>query len=253
MKVAGYAIEGITLNRIICNPLYGVFMTTKAKRTSRRARPAPRQTNWLLIGGIVLVGVVALFALLFFSMRETEPEGLAAYCNQNPQNCFFKGPATAPVTFVEVSDYNCPACRTFHRETADRLVSEYVDTGQMRWVVLPYALRAETVPAAESVFCANEQDRWFDYHDAIFELQRTSPGLSRAGFVQVAGQLGMDTERFAGCLDGRAYRAQVEQNIRAAGLAGVRATPSFFVNGFKVEGAHPFATLQQRIESLLNF
>jgi protein-disulfide isomerase len=228
-------------------------MATKAKRTSRRSRPAPRETNWLLIGGIVLVGVVLLFALLLFSLRETEPDDLAAYCNANPQNCFFKGPADAPVTFVEISDYNCPACRTFHQQTADRLIAEYVDTGQMRWVVLPYALRAETVPAAASVFCAAEQDRWFEYHEALFDLQGTAQGQTRPGFLQVADRLGLDTGAFGRCLDDGAYSRMVQQNIRAANGAGVRATPSFFVNGFKVEGAHPFATFQQRIESLLNF
>jgi protein-disulfide isomerase len=228
-------------------------MATKAKRTSRRSRPAPRRTNWLLIGGVVLVGVLVLFALLLFSLSEREPDDLAAYCDQNPQNCFFKGPADAPVTFVEISDYNCPACRTFHRQTADRLIAEYVDPGHMRWVVLPYALRAETMPAAESVFCAAEQDRWFDFHDGLFDLQGTAAGMSRAGFLQVADRLGLDSDAFARCLDDGAYRGAVQQNIRAAGLAGVRATPSFFVNGFKVEGAHPFASFQQRIESLLNF
>jgi protein-disulfide isomerase len=228
-------------------------MTKRARSGAGRSRPAPRTTNWTLIGGLIAVGLIVLAGLLFLATREPVVVSLEDYCAQNPTHCFARGPADAPVTLVEVSDYNCGACRAFHDQTADRLIQEYVETDQIRWLVLPFALWATTIPAAEAAFCAAEQDAFFAFHDNAFSLQNSSAGVSRAGFMQVAQQVGMDTEAYGRCLDSGRYSSAVQSNIRAAQAVGVKATPSFFVNGIKIEGAQPFATFQQRINSFLNF
>jgi protein-disulfide isomerase len=226
---------------------------TKRTKGAGRTRPAQRQTNWMLIGGVIAAGIISLAGLLFLATREPAVVSLEDYCAQNPNNCFVRGPVDAPVTLVEVSDYNCGACRAFHEQTADRLLQEYVETDQVRWLVVPFALWATTIPAAEAAFCAAEQDAFFAFHDNAFSLQNSSTGLNRAGFMQLAGQLDMDTEAYGRCLDSGRYSSTVQSNIRAVQAVGVKATPSFFVNGLKIEGAQPFATFQQRINSFLNF
>lgn len=234
----------------------------KKVRKRRQVRRKERGTNWLLIGAVVGAGVIGLFALLFLSLQgqgmptpTPQPNvALAEHCETNEENCVTKGPAEAPVTIVEVSDYGCGHCRNFNLETAGILDSQYVEAGQVRWIVLPYALRDQsgqypTLPSTQAAMCASEQGRFFDYHEALFELQTGNLFNTRNGFVQTAESLDMDVDTFTDCLDSDRYRDQILENISAAQSAGVRATPTFFINGRKVEGNLPLANFQQQIES----
>jgi protein-disulfide isomerase len=119
----------------------------KKARKSRQVRRKERGPNWLLIGAVVGAGVIGLFVFLFLSLQgqgmptpTLQPNvALAEYCGTNEENCVSKGSAQAPVTIVEVSDYGCGHCRNFNLETAGALDSQYVEAGQIRWIVLPYA------------------------------------------------------------------------------------------------------------------
>lgn len=224
--------------------------TRRRKTTSRRARPAKRETNWLLIGGII-VGAVVIFGLLALALQEPEAVSLADFCENNPENCIAKGTADAPVTIVEVSDYGCGHCRNFNLESADIIDQEYVESGQVRWVVLPYALSVQTTPAAESAYCAAEQDSFFAYHRQMFEIQTLPAALTPAGFIESAGRAGLDLETFNTCLENDDYGSLVQENIRAARNAGVAATPTFFINGVKIEGNNPNGIFSE-IETQLN-
>jgi protein-disulfide isomerase len=220
-------------------------VSKRQRRTSaRRAKPVKRQTNWLVIGGVV-IGALVLFALLALALRQPESISLAAFCDNNPENCIVRGSADAPVTVVEVSDYGCTHCRDFNLESADVLEEEYVATGQVRWITLPYALGLQTTAAAESAYCALEQDNFFDYHKKMFEIQTQAVALTPAGFLESAGQTGMDLEAFNTCLEADEYGTLVQENIRAANNAGVSATPTFFINGTKVEGNTPVAIFRE--------
>jgi protein-disulfide isomerase len=204
------------------------------------------------------VGVVGLFALLFMTLQgegaptpvpETE---LAEFCTTNEENCVAKGNPEAPVTVVEVSDYGCPHCRNFNLEgTAATLDDLYVKAGQVRWVVVPFALRSTTEPAAAAALCAAEQDQFFPFHHYMFEIQDTDAALSRTGFVQGAEALDMDVDAFEDCLNSGRYRSVVQRNIAAARSAGVTGTPAFFVNGARLEGNQPLSSFQEEIERAL--
>ncbi|MFW6042330.1 MAG: DsbA family protein [Chloroflexota bacterium] len=225
------------------------------KRGSRE-----RNTNWLLIGGISALGIIGLFALLFVTLQgqgqpTPTPEpvaSLADFCEANEDNCIAQGDEDAPVTVIEVSDYGCPHCRDFNLGgTAEALYESYVDSGDVRWVVLPYALRAATQPPAAAAMCAAEQDQFFPYHHELFEFQDANPGLTRDGFVQAAENVGLDVGAFEDCIDGNRYRSVVQRNVSVAASAGVSATPTFFVNGVKMEGNQPLANFQQQLDQML--
>ncbi|MEW5986357.1 MAG: thioredoxin domain-containing protein [Chloroflexota bacterium] len=229
-------------------------MTTRVRGNRQSRRVAHRQTNWGLIVGVIGAGVLGLFALLFLALQEPGIPSLADYCQANPDRCVVKGAADAPVTVVEVSDYSCPACRTFNVETADPLDETFVQTGQARWVVLPFArpsVREQAAPAAAAALCANEQGLFFEYHRTLFDLQESPTALTREGYLEAAGQVGLEMGAFNSCLDSGRYDEIVDANIDAAMKAGVDSTPTFFINGVKLIGAHPFATFQQRIMSTL--
>lgn len=232
-------------------------MAKVAPRRNRR-RGDDGGTNWYVIGGVAAIGLVGLFALLFLTLQgqgvptPTPAPDLALldYCEQNPENCIARGEADAPVTVVEVSDYGCSHCRNFNvGGTAEALDQQYVDTGQVRWIALPYALSNQTAPTAEAAMCAADQGAFWEFHEAMFELQTSEIALTEAAFTQSAEALDLDMDAFESCLDSDEYVPLVQNNIQAAARAGVSATPTFFINGTMVEGNRPLADFQQIIES----
>jgi protein-disulfide isomerase len=221
-----------------------------AKRVKKKPREQARQTNWWLIGAF-FVGIIIIFALLYLALQEPEPTTLASYCVDNPDNCIFKGPADAPVTIVEISDYGCSHCRDFNLETAGLLEDLYVAPGDVRWITLPFALSATTFPAAEAAMCANDQGQFGQFHRRMFELQGTPSLYTPEGLSQVAADLGLDQAEFDSCLANGVYNSVVEKNVREASLAGVNATPTFFINDKKFGGNFPLTTFQSEISSAL--
>lgn len=222
-----------------------------AKRVKRKPAERTRQTNWWLIGAIIFGGIVAIFALLYLALQEPEPPTLAQYCGDNPNNCIFEGSADAPVRIVEVSDYGCSHCRDFNLETAGLLKDLYVSTGDVQWVVLPFALRDSTFPAAAAAMCAKDQGQFDEFHHRMFELQGDPVIYTAEGLGQVAAGLGMDRTTFDSCVENAIYASVIQENIREANLTGVNATPTFFINDKKLGGNYPLTTFQAEIASAL--
>jgi protein-disulfide isomerase len=226
-------------------------------KTSPRRTPVrqERNTNWYLLGGLVAIGLIGLFALLFLSLQGTPATAddqpaeavIEGYCERNPERCAARGSADAPVTIVEVSDYGCNHCRNFNLGTAEVLDETYVATGEVRWITLPYALSPATAPAAEASLCALEQDSYWEYHRTLFEQQGSDVALTRGGFLQAADDLGLDVEALASCIDDGRYTATIQNNTTIAAQAGVTGTPAFFVNGELLSGNRPLADFQRAI------
>lgn len=218
-------------------------MAKRRRTNARRTKPEKRGTNWLVIGGVV-VGVVLIFGLLFLALQEPETPSLVEFCQANPDNCLSQGDENAPVTVVEVSDYSCSHCRDFNRDSAASIENAYVLSGQVRWLTIPYALSSQTVPAAESAYCANEQDSFFAYHKQMFANQDQPMALTPGGYLLSAGQAGLDLEMFNSCLEADNYGSLVQENLAAASNVGVRSTPTFFINEVKIEGNNPSGIIE---------
>lgn len=234
-------------------------MKPMAKVTPRRKkRVQKRSTNWLLIGGIVLIGVAALFALLFATLQGqgdptpvAENSSLVDFCAQNDENCVEKGASNAPVTVVEISDYACIHCRNFNVEgPADELEQGYVETGQVRWITLPYSSNSTTAPAAEAAFCAAEQGVFDEYHRAMFAMFGMDGAYSPDGIRSAAETAGADLEAFNACLSDNDNAGLLQQNRSATLSAGVSVTPTFFVNGQKIEG-NALEEIRRQIDNAL--
>jgi protein-disulfide isomerase len=227
-------------------------MAKKVRSARRPVRPQPKKTNWPLIVSGTLVGAVVLFALLFLALREPELQTIAEYCAEYESACVSMGAEDAPITIVEVSDYGCGHCRDFNLTTGPVLEEAYVATGQVKWVVLPYALRAETMPAAEAAMCANEQDAFFPYHRALFELQTSPLAFTREGYLVAAETAGIsDMAGFANCLDDGDFRSVITANRAIASENNVNATPTFFLNDLRLQGNQPLESFQRQIASFL--
>jgi protein-disulfide isomerase len=226
-----------------------------AKKPIRTKKTQTKKgTNWLLIGGVAVVGIIGLFGLLYLALREPDStrQSLAEYCDSSDGNCVGYGDEAAPITLVEVSDFGCPHCRAFHQEKAPTLMERYVDTGDVRWLFVPYALRAETVPASNAALCANEQGQYVEFADALFNTEPAEQALTRNGFIAAAEEVGLDIDSFTTCLEDGRYNRVVTTNQEAARRAGVSATPSFFVNDVIIRGNVPMEEFERRFQQILS-
>lgn len=226
-----------------------------AKRIKTR-KSVKKQTNWFVIGGLIVGGVVIFVGLIALAFREPNRISLLGFCNNNPENCIVVGDADAEVAVVEVSDYGCSHCRDFNLETSPIINAQYVETQDVKWVVVPFALQSQagvfpTMPSVVAAMCANEQGVFSEYHESLFALQGSASFNTEAGFLQVADSLEMDIDAFNSCLDDNQYADIILENVTMAQQAGVNSTPSFFIDGNLLPGNQPLSVFQQRIDSLL--
>ena len=168
------------------------------------------------------------------------------------------GNDNAKVTVVEFSDFQCPFCEQFESQTFPQVNDAYIKTGKIKLVYRHYPLTTihpNAEKAAEASECANEQGKFWDYHDLLFKNQSTWTALAApdaaSSFTDLAGQLGLDTNQFSSCLSTDKYKQNVLNDISDGNKAGVDGTPTFFINGWRLVGAQPFAQLQQLIDQEL--
>lgn len=159
-----------------------------------------------------------------------------------------KGPANAPITMIEFSDFQCPFCLTAF-PTVQQVLSTYGDRIHFVYRHYPLANHPRARPAAEAAACANEQGKFWAFHDRLFSNQQL---LEDANLKEHAAQLGMDAAQFAACYDSRKYTADVDADIRAGDEAGVSGTPAFYINGRMLSGAQPFEAFKQIIDEELS-
>lgn len=155
-----------------------------------------------------------------------------------------KGPAGAPVTMVVFSDFECPYCAR-SKEVIDQVVREYGDRVRIVFRDFPLPFHANAPKAAEAALCANEQGKFWEFHDHLFAHQDK---LEPAALKEAARTLGLDGGAFDDCLDGGTMTATVEKNLEAGREAGVTGTPAFFINGLPLEGAQPYEAFKQALD-----
>ncbi|REJ76885.1 MAG: hypothetical protein DWQ36_16395 [Acidobacteria bacterium] len=140
----------------------------------------------------------------------------------------WKGSESAPVTLVEFSDFQCPACRGFNPILGE-LLAEYPEKVRVAFLQSPLRnIHPQAQEAAEASLCARDQDKFWQYHDALFADQSK---LAVAELKATANTLGLDMEEFEACLAEDRYAAQVQSDLDQAMKVGASGTPSVFING----------------------
>ncbi len=159
-----------------------------------------------------------------------------------------RGPADAPVTLVEFSDFECPFCRRT-QPVLDQIEAAYGDRIRLVYRQFPLTdIHPRAQKAAEASLCANDQGQFWPMHDAMFEEPIE---LEVASLRFKASNLGLDGEQFASCLESGKYADRVRDDLRAGMAAGVTGTPTIYVNGRPVSGAQDYATYAAIIEDEL--
>ena len=174
--------------------------------------------------------------------------------NATPRGPNMIGNADATVTIIEYSDYQCPYCLKFHSTIFPEIVKKYIDTGKVKYSFKHFPfLTPESAIAAQAAECAADQDRFWDYHNFLFE-QREQTGRLEATkdkLIEFAGGLKLDTQAFTKCLNEDQTLARVQADADEGQKVGVRGTPSFLINGKLMVGAQPLVAFETALDEAL--
>lgn len=244
--------------------------------------------NKIIIVVVVAVGIGAFFAGSYFTGQNsdyvTQKElndamaklELKMLQNQLPSNQQkqpikisagddpVRGSKVAPITIIEFSDFQCPFCARFHAQTLPLLLENYIDSGKVKFVYRDFPIQnshPNAMPAAVAAECADEQGKYWEYHDMLFENQgqwnnlETTDAISM--FSQYALELGLNKDQFDVCLTTGKYIDEIREDLNDGQSYGVSGTPGFFIGnddlGFvELKGAQPFENFQKVIDIQLN-
>jgi predicted DsbA family dithiol-disulfide isomerase len=154
-----------------------------------------------------------------------------------------KGSTRPLVTIVEFSDFECPYCREV-QAALKQIVETYGADVRLVFKHMPLEGHHNSLPAARAAYCAAEQDRFWQFHDALF----ASRNLSATRFTEIAAELGLGATKFQACLSSEQSRNAIVKDLETARLFQIESTPSFIINGQVVKGALSFADFQRIIE-----
>jgi protein-disulfide isomerase len=158
-----------------------------------------------------------------------------------------KGPANAPITVVEYSEFQCPFCSRVG-PTIQQVMSTYGDKVRLVFRDYPLPFHDKARGASQAAQCAHAQGKFWEYHDKLFANQSA---LDTPNLKQYAADLGLDTAKFNQCIDEGRFADVVERNYNEGQTLGVSGTPAFFINGRFLSGAQPFEAFQQIIDEEL--
>ena len=220
--------------------------TKKERRALRRAAKAEaraqqtntghwrRGFNWLL--GVVIAGL-AIWGLVVLVQSTQRPAEIISDKLAIAADDWHKGPAEAKATLVEYGDFQCPACKAAE-PTVKKVLADFKDRVRLVYRDFPLdmgcnpALQRQLHPfackAALAANCANEQGKFWAYHDVLFERQ---PAFSDENLKKYAADLGLVSTQFDACLDSSKHLDEIKKDLADGSSLGIQGTPTFFVNG----------------------
>jgi protein-disulfide isomerase len=158
------------------------------------------------------------------------------------------GPADAPITMIEFSDYECVFCRKWQTEVWPAIQKAY--PGKIRLVYKDFPLtqiHPNASMAAKAARCANDQGQYWQYHDRLF----SGTPFSAAYFESIAADLKLDVAKWKACLNSKQHEDAIEKDYQYGAQLGINGTPTFYINGIQLIGAQPFASFKKIIDQEL--
>ena len=221
-------------------------MRSEAKTTRK---PTPFQIPMLSAAGVILLAFI-LYIVQDASRPDLKEQTLIRQRYDIPVDGFPSvGPADAPVVIVEFSDFQCEYCALYSKETFPMLRGKYA--GKVRFVFRSSPSGSDLSTAfqsAQAALCANDQNAYLEYHNALFEEQDR---LGKQLYTEIATNLGLDLTAFDTCLEDGKYRDWIQDDQDFALKKGVRGTPTFFINGLALVGARPVEVFTEIIDAEL--
>ncbi|MBI5466567.1 MAG: DsbA family protein [Candidatus Kerfeldbacteria bacterium] len=236
-------------------------LITNIKPAQAPRRPLYRRL-WVWVLGILLLFWFGLpLVLKIFSARQDNSQagGFTAAPNKSASASAglqevattddpSLGSPVAPIVVVEFGDFECPYCREAE-PIIKQVLQKYPEAVRLIYRDFPVIeLHAEAVPAAEAANCALKQGKFWAYHDGLFQQQDQ---LGEALYLSLARTLNLDLDKFNQCRQAHLTLADIQDDLAAGTAAGVRGTPTWFINGQKVEGVLPLDIWDKAITAAL--
>jgi protein-disulfide isomerase len=172
----------------------------------------------------------------------------------------FRGVSGARVAIIEYADFECPYCGEYERNTFPQLLSDYIETGKVKYFYrdLPLQMHPHAISAARAARCAGEQGKYWEMHDSLFANQTA---LSAPALLDRAQTLGLDKAKFTECQSSEKYTADIQKNIAEAQNLRIDGTPTFFLGVVepsgdvtiekRFKGTAPFDVFKTELDALL--
>mgnify|MGYP002631448887 FL=1 len=173
------------------------------------------------------------------------------------------GNSNAPITIIEFSDFQCPFCAKFHIQTLPKIMDEYIKEGKVKLVFRDFpiqSIHSNALLASVAAECANEQGKFKEMHDKLFENQNEWSSKDTDNLIilfnQYSLEMGIEKEKFDSCLKNEKYIKEIQKDLDDGRTYGVSGTPGFFIGndeiGFiELKGAHPFENFKNVIDTQL--
>lgn len=216
-----------------------------------------------VIIGIVLVAIVIAVAASLGSQSSVETLNLDMSRSHGTVSTAMSSPIlgnpSAPVTIIEFGDYQCHQCFNWYHKTKPIIYENYIQTGKVNLVFVDLAFLGRDSPkAAQAAYCAEDQGKFWEYHDLLYQSQEgIDDGWANSERLKAfAFSLGLDSELFNSCLDSSKFSKRVQYNVGEAKKHGANATPTFIIVGpdgaqQKLVGAQPYTVFKNVIDSMI--
>ena len=174
------------------------------------------------------------------------------------------GNPEAPISIIEFSDFQCPFCARFHTQTLPLILDEYINQGKVKLIFRDFPIQnihPNALPASAAAECANEQNKFREMHDTLFEKQSEWNKLETADaislFSRYASDMQLDQNVFDSCLTNGKYIDEIRNDLNDGRKYGVSGTPGFFVGNdelgyVELKGAQPFESFKKVIDAQLD-
>jgi len=199
-----------------------------------------------LTAGVIVVLLIG--ALIIFPRVKPTPASLAS-TNPAPLDAAPSlGPKTAPVTIIEYADFGCPSCWYWYKSGAlDQLRAKYGDKIHFIWRDYP-VITLRSSDAAEAGQCANEQGKFWMFHDAVYDHEGK---IGADDLEAYASEIGLDMNQFKACVDSHRYRDRVIAETTEAFTHGYNGAPFFLINNRPLIGSLSLQVFESMIDPIL--
>ena len=209
---------------------------------------------WILIG-------VAVVGLGILGMLLSRPKTVSIPANVTVQTSdtagfrgYIKGSADAPVEITEYADYQCPFCQTFATIQMPTIEERLIRTGRLRWRYRDFPLQQHSFSrlAAHSAACADEQGKYWEQHQRIYDGQGEWATLGDAGpkFREYAQANGLDLKRYDDCMASHKYAGRIQASYEEGTRLGVSSTPTLLVGNRLYQGRLDSDAIRRLVDSL---
>jgi protein-disulfide isomerase len=218
------------------------------------ATPTGMKRFYAILVGLAVLGLGALG----FLMSRPRVTSIPANVTIQPSDTagfrgYVKGSESAPVEITEYADYQCPFCQTFATLQMPTIEERLIRTGRLRWRYRDFPLQQHEFArlAAHSAACADEQGKYWEQHDRIYEGQgEWSTGDADDHFRDYARAIGLDLARYDECMQSGKYAGRIQASVEEGAKAGVSSTPTLLVGGRLYQGRIDSDAIRRLVDSL---